>query len=141
MSPYRAGIPYVVAGYGLGPYFPGYPDYGGSDDSAATPGNASDDASGGYDAEPPDQGQLGPYQPTSDMTRPAPVPPSEEAVTLIFKDGRPPEQIHNYLMTRTTLYVGDQHHNAIPMDELDLVATAKVNQDAGVEFQLPNASR
>jgi hypothetical protein len=75
------------------------------------------------------------------MARPAPDPASEEAVTLIFKDGRPPEQIHNYVLTRTTLYVGDQHRRAIPTDQLDLVATAKVNQDAGVEFQLPNASR
>jgi len=69
------------------------------------------------------------------------APASEEAVTLIFKDGRPPEQIHNYILTPTTLYVGDQHHRAIPTDQLDLVATARVNQDAGVDFQLPNALR
>jgi hypothetical protein len=68
-----------------------------------------------------------------------PAPTREEAVTLIFKDGRPPEQIHNYLLTRTTLFVGDQGRRAIPTDQLDLVATAKVNQDAGVDFQLPNA--
>jgi hypothetical protein len=72
------------------------------------------------------------------MAGPAPVPASEEAVTLIFKDGRPPEQIHNYLLTRSTLYVGDPHR-AIPTDQLDLDATAKVNQAAGVDFQLPDS--
>jgi hypothetical protein len=60
-----------------------------------------------------------------------------EAVTLVFKDGRPPEQIHNYILTRTTLFVRDQHARKIPTDQLDLAATAKVNQDAGVDFQLP----
>jgi hypothetical protein len=73
------------------------------------------------------------------MARPAPAPASEEAVTLIFKDGRPPEQIHNYLLTRSTLYVGDQLRRAIPTDQLDLVATAKANQEAGVDFQLPES--
>ncbi len=75
------------------------------------------------------------------MARPAPWPLSEDAVTLIFKDGRPPEQIHNYVLTRTTLFVGDQRRRAIPTDQLDLVATARVNQEAGVDFQLPEAPR
>jgi hypothetical protein len=94
--------------------------------------------------EPPDEEQLapfGPYQPSSEMARPAPAPAYEEAVTLIFRDGRPPEQIHNYILTRTTLYVGDQQRRAIPTDQLDLIATVKVNQDAGVDFQLPEPLR
>jgi hypothetical protein len=61
-----------------------------------------------------------------------------EAVTLVFKDGRSPVQIHNYLLTRTMLYVRDQQHREIPTDQLDLAATAKVNQAAGVDFQLPS---
>jgi hypothetical protein len=60
-----------------------------------------------------------------------------DAVTLIFKDGRPPEHIHNYLLTPTTLFVGDQQRRTIPVDQLDLTATAQVNQDAGVDFRLP----
>jgi hypothetical protein len=144
---YRAGFPYVVPSYGwVAPYFLGYPDDSGYDDSSAAPDNGAANAPEGYEAEPPDQyadqqAPLAPYQPGLEASHPAPDPASEEAVTLIFKDGRPPEQIHNYVLTRTTLYVGDQHHRAIPTDQLDLVATAKVNQDAGVEFQLPNASR
>ena len=66
---------------------------------------------------------------------------SEDAVTLVFKDGRPSEQIHNYILTRTTLYVRDQHHRDIPLDQLDFAATQKLNRDAGVDFQLPEAPK
>ncbi|RSL14702.1 hypothetical protein EDE15_0164 [Edaphobacter aggregans] len=49
----------------------------------------------------------------------------------------PPEQIHNYLLTRATLYVRHQQRRDIALDQLDLAATQKVNHDAGVDFQLP----
>jgi hypothetical protein len=39
------------------------------------------------------------------------------------------------------LYVRDQHHRDIPLDQLDLDATEKVNHKAGVDFQLPELSR
>jgi hypothetical protein len=60
-------------------------------------------------------------------------------VTLIFRDGRPAEQIHNYILTRSTLFVGDGQRREIPTDQLDLAATAKANQDAGMDFRLPDA--
>jgi hypothetical protein len=148
---YRAGFPYVVPNYGW-PYFLGYPDDSGFDDSSAAldngAGNDPANAPEGYEAGPPDQyrgqysgqqEQLAPYQPGPQIARRGTAPASEDAVTLIFKDGRPTEQIHNYILTPTTLYVGDQHHRVIPTDQLDLFATARVNQDAGVDFQLPNA--
>ena len=69
------------------------------------------------------------------------APQNENAVTVVFKDGRPAEQIHNYALTRSTLFVLDEHHRDIPVDEIDLDATRKVNRDAGVEFQLPVALR
>ena len=53
---------------------------------------------------------------------PTSAPPQPYAVTLVFKDGRPSEQIHNYLLTRTTLYVQDQHRRDIALDQLDLSA-------------------
>ena len=94
---------------------------------------------------------MGPYAPApypgasyaapSAESRVWPAQASQPAVTLVFKDGRQPEQIHNYLMTADTLYVEDPGHREIPMNELDLVATAKLNRDAGVDFQLPAASR
>lgn len=59
------------------------------------------------------------------------------AVTLVFKDGRSPEKIHNYALTRTMLYVTDAQPQEIPVADLDLPATEKVNNEAGVKFQLP----
>lgn len=60
-----------------------------------------------------------------------------DAVTLVFKDGRPVEKIHNYALTRTTLYVTDARPREIPVAALDLAATQKANREAGVRFQLP----
>ncbi|MBW4037325.1 MAG: hypothetical protein HIU91_00365 [Acidobacteria bacterium] len=63
---------------------------------------------------------------------------ASNAVTLVFKDGRPPETIHNYALTRTTLYVTDSKPREIAVDDLNLPATEKVNREAGVKFQLPD---
>jgi hypothetical protein len=76
-----------------------------------------------------------PYRPA--YSRPAAEPKSEEAVTLIFKDGRPAEQIHNFILSKTTVHVFDDRRRDVPVDDLDLVATAKVNRAAGVDFELP----
>jgi hypothetical protein len=63
---------------------------------------------------------------------------SRTPVTLVFKDGRPPEQIQNYLLTSRTLTVLDQHRRDIPVDQIDLDATSKANLQAGVEFSVPS---
>jgi hypothetical protein len=70
-----------------------------------------------------------------------PLPAAETPVTLVFKDGRPTEQIHNYLLTPTTLTVLDRHRRDIPVDEIDLNATTRVNLQAGLDFSLPDRSR
>jgi len=67
------------------------------------------------------------------------APPSQASVTLIFKDGRPQEHIHNYLLSRTTLTVLDQGRHEIPVDLLDLPATEQANRATGVDFYLPAA--
>src|SRR3984885_2272840 len=152
-SRYGYGVPYLGLGW-IGPGYlnsgyldsgyPGYPDTTSYDDSQAPPNYAGQAQPnyGGYDNAPPDQ-----TPPALSPPAPPPYPPyaqpqhapsqplaDEDAVTLIFKDGRPPEQIHNYAMTRTTLYVRDQHHRDIPLDQLDFGATQKANRDAGVDF-------
>jgi hypothetical protein len=102
--------------------------------------NEYDEQTDGQEAAPRPGGyEQGPTMPV--YTQPAPSSESNEAVTLIFKDGRPPVQIHNYILTRDTLYVGDRHSSQIPVDQLDIPATEKANQDAGVDFRLPVASR
>jgi hypothetical protein len=148
-SRYGYGVPYLGVGWIAPGYlnfgyldsgYSGYPDTAAYDDPQAPPNYAA-----GYENPPPDQAQPSPVPPYPSYAQPpsAPSPAlaDEDPVTLIFKDGRPPEQIRNYAMTRTTLYVRDQHHRDIPLDQLDFDATQKVNHDAGVDFQLPTISR
>jgi hypothetical protein len=144
---YGYGVPYLGVGW-IAPVYlnSGYLDSGDSgyqdttDDNSQGPPNTAE-----YDNPSPDQAlpAPGPLYPSYIQPPPAPSSalPEEDAVTLIFKDRRPPEQIHNYAMTRTTLYVRDQHHRDIPLDQLDFHATQKVNHDAGIDFQLPKISR
>ena len=145
--PYGPRVRYGVAGYGypglLSPYPLAYPydmgyDDTGYDNSANSqnPTPQGPDGPYGYAESAPQE--LPPYPPPPDQAQPTPVPQRAEAVTLVFKDGRPSEQIHNYILTQTTLYVRDQHPRDIPTDQLDLIATAKVNQAAGVDFQVPS---
>jgi hypothetical protein len=160
-----AYYPYGVAGSvgWVSPYVLGYGDSMGYDEDAqGSPDNAGAGAGQGYGQgydqgygedngpPPPDQGpqQALPPWPSSDPSHanvsPPPqvqAPQPQEAVTLVFKDGRPPEQIHNYLLTGTTLYVQDQRHRDIPLSQLDLVATAKANHEAGVDFRLPGTPK
>jgi len=87
-----------------------------------------------YDSEP---------QAHAEIVRPSarPEPAQVTATTLIFKDGRAPEQIGNYIATHSTVTVieGERHHE-IPVADLDIPATVKANREAGTGFQLPAAS-
>ena len=139
--PYRARVQFVApfwTGW-IGPGFLGYPDTTGYGYLSAPPDYAEP-----YESQPPDVSQPATsnlYPESVEPSRPSSDLESEEAVTLVFKDGRPPEQIHNYVLTRTTIYVRDQHHRDIPLDQLDLAATQRLNHDAGVDFQLPEAPK
>lgn len=117
---------------------PGYYD----NSAYANPAPPADYGSQPYPAPPIEQAEVatpGSYRPA--FERPQPEPEPESVVTLVFKDGRPNEQIHNYMLTRTTLYIQDGHRSEIPIADLDLAATQKINKDAGVDFQLPGTGR
>jgi hypothetical protein len=137
---YLGGAGYIAPGYGWGyPYLPWYPDDWDYDDSSAAPSQPDE----GYDAGPPyplppEYPEIYPQPAAS--PNPAPEPASDETVTLVFKDGRAPLQIHDYVLTNKTLYVWDRHQLVIPTDQLDAVATAKANQEAGIDFQLPETA-
>jgi hypothetical protein len=134
----QAAFGYTGPGFYYGPGYyddPGYSDPG--PQAAYAPP---------YDLPPDQSAMLGPgagdtYRPVYAAAALPPEPLSADAVTLVFKDGRPTEQIHNYLLTRTTLYVQDAQRRNIPVDEIDLVATAKANRAAGVEFALPDGAK
>ena len=144
--PYRIryGVPLGLGWTGYAPWLGlGYWDYPGDyandyDDSQAPPyydGYDPQSEPQSADSEPYQQSQPRPYyQPTPDATQ-APLP--QTSVTLVFKDGRPSEQIHNYLLSRNTLSIYDQSPRQIPVDQLDLTATEKTNREAGVDFRLP----
>jgi hypothetical protein len=138
--PYRAGYVYAYPGY-IGSDYLSYPDYDPYDDSAyVAPQPPASYAPNESEAPPVDPFDTTPstaYRPAYVRPQPPPEPEAETPVTLIYKDGRPPEQIQNYILTRTTLYVQETHLREIPVDQLDLAATQKVNKDAGLEFQLP----
>ena len=56
---------------------------------------------------------------------------------LVFKDGHQLE-VSNYAIVGSTLYdltVGRRHK--IALADLDLTATAKQNDDRGIDFQVP----
>jgi hypothetical protein len=101
------------------------------------------DDQGETPAPPPDYApptyQRPDYDPPAQTPRSSPAPTSQIATTIVFKDGRPAEQIHNYALTQTNLYVMDQQRRDIPLDQIDLAATEKANRAAGIEFQVPQS--
>jgi hypothetical protein len=63
-------------------------------------------------------------------------------VTLVFNDGRPPEQVNSYVLTGSSVFVAEHgHQRVIPVADLDLPATIAQNREAGVDFALPGGSR
>jgi hypothetical protein len=63
-------------------------------------------------------------------------------VTLVFNDGRPPLQVHDYALTGSSVFVAENgQQRVIPITDLDLPATIAQNRQAGVDFELPGGSR
>jgi hypothetical protein len=149
--------PYWYRGY---PYAYGYPYlwpsiFNDSDDYDSQPAS-NNAASQPYDYNNvPYQTQ--PYQPQPEDQQETPAPPPQQntshrapysgapsptssapPVTLVFKDGRSPEQIYNYLLTANTLTVLDKNRRDIPVSQIDVGATAEANLQSGVNFSLPD---
>ena len=137
--PYSYAIPYA---YGPGYYDPGFYGDGGSGYAAPAQSYSPDYSGyggGGYSPAPVQQSVVPENESYRQAYRGMQQPPvaNDDPVTLIYKDGRPPEQIRNYILSRTTLFVPDERHREIAVADLDLDATVKVNRAAGVDFQLP----
>jgi hypothetical protein len=73
-----------------------------------------------------------------DAQRAAPAPAAKPQPTeLVFRDKRT-EEIQNYAISGQTLWVlTEQRARKIPLAELDIVATQKVNEERGVDFEIP----
>lgn len=62
----------------------------------------------------------------------------EPATALVFRDQHV-EEVHNYAIASGTLWVLNDHQagKKIPLAQLDIPATIKMNDDRGVDFQVP----
>jgi hypothetical protein len=66
-----------------------------------------------------------------------PKPEQEPATALVFRDQHV-EEVRNYAISGGTLWViTEQAAKKIPLAQLDLPATVKMNDDRGVDFQVP----
>lgn len=147
---YRYGYGY---GYGYGyPYY-GYYGY----DPLFWDSSSSYDSSEGYQqqneqlsqqinelsnqvAQLREQQQIQSYTPSSSnrQTPPAAAKADPTATTvLIFRDQHR-EEISNYAVVGRTVWVfNEEQAKKIPLAELDVPATIKVNDDRGVDFNVP----
>jgi hypothetical protein len=121
------------AAYGYGQYgdamtqYPGYP--------AAPEPNGYGTAEG-Y-PQPQANDAVGNRQAYSGQTISSPPPP-QPALKVILKDGQQ-LQVHNYLLTSTTLTVLDDSYRQIPLDQIDVNATRQTNLANGLDFRVPHA--
>ncbi|HYK34557.1 hypothetical protein [Alloacidobacterium sp.] len=128
-------VPGLLNSYWDYPYSSEYSD----DQTASYPAQSQVENNNDYG---PETAQYDPQQ-MQDVPPPPPDsggPTPQAPLTLIFKDGHS-QQIRNYAMTRTTLYVLDEvgsgRRPEIPLDEINVSATEKTNQAAGVDFAVP----
>jgi hypothetical protein len=73
-----------------------------------------------------------------DRQRQAAAPEAKPQPTeLVFRDKRT-EEIQNYAISAQTLWVlTEQRARKIPLSEIDIAATQKVNEERGVDFEIP----
>ena len=153
----RRGYGYRRRGYypysGYGGYYP-YGDYGWWDDSD-TQNDDQDSYSGAYSPVPsyPSSnsdnsglrsevqtlgGKIDRLQ--ADVEARARKPEQEPETALVFRD-KHVEEVRNYAISGGTLWVlNEQAAKKIPLAQLDIPATVKLNDDRGVDFQVPGPS-
>jgi hypothetical protein len=139
------GVPGVGVVYGV-PYYP-YSSYDDTSDDPADDASSGSDYRGGptiFDRRGPGMNRSTETQDSDGSyaakveAQPEPQPVSSQPDTLlVFKDGHQLE-IANYAIVGSTLFdLTDGHRRKIALSELDLTATAKQNDDRGIDFQLP----
>jgi hypothetical protein len=63
-----------------------------------------------------------------------------QPTVLVFRDQRQ-EEVQNYAIVGRTLWIfSPQRTEKIPLAEIDLAASAKANEDRGVEFRVPGTA-
>jgi hypothetical protein len=76
---------------------------------------------------------------TASPTAPSPI--ASKPLTVIFKGGRAPEKMQNYMVNSSSLTnLDSEHFEKIPLDQIDVAATQQANRSSGIDFQVPVAS-
>ncbi len=149
----RIGSSYRRNVYGRAPYPYGYYPYLGwygwdfdSADDHARDSYADSYNQSGPVADSDDSGLRGDVQTLSGKidrlqsdveARNRPKPDEEPATALVFRDQHV-EEVRNYAISGGVLWVlNQQAAKKIPLTDLDLDATARMNDDRGVDFQVP----
>ena len=79
------------------------------------------------------------YAPPVEKPAPPEIKPGEPVV-LVFRNGHQ-QQVTNYAIMGDALYVFDDGRKKIALADLDIPATVKANDERGVEFRMPPASK
>ena len=85
-----------------------------------------------------DQDSYARSDPPQRSNDPISADPPAPATVLVFRDQRT-QEIHNYAIVGTTLWAFGQRTQKIPLSDLDVAATAKANEERGVDFHVPGA--
>jgi hypothetical protein len=89
-----------------------------------------------------------PQRASAAPSQPAPAPPGitsaalppVDPTVLVFRDGHQ-QEVRNYAIVGDTLYdIGGSTAKKIKLGDLDLEKTAQVNDQRGVDFQLPKSA-
>jgi hypothetical protein len=141
--PLWPGYPYIID--------PGFYDWGDTydpnDQGAAVPEDLAPYPNYGEPAAYPQQefaGQASPWgaQPAGAGSIAASPPLPEEPLTVIFKNGRAPAKMQNYMLTAKFLTdLDSRHYEQIPLNEIDIAGTQRANSAAGIAFEVPGTSR
>jgi hypothetical protein len=137
-----------------GPYYPYYPyyypmfgDYSSSYDSSEANYQQQRQMASEIDRLSNEVARLREAQEMRAYAAPAPAPqppPRSQAeqeparpTALVFRDRRM-EEVNNYAIVGQTLWIfSEQRARKVPLAELDLPATTKLNEERGVEFRVP----
>jgi hypothetical protein len=78
-----------------------------------------------------------PGTPADGASQSAPVEDVQAETVLVFRD-RHTEQVQNYAIIGRTIWVFQQSRKTkIPLADLDIPATTKLNEDRGIDFRVP----
>jgi hypothetical protein len=105
--------------------------------AAVNGGPAADPEYSNEDATDPSSGSFSANDAPEKLAEPVTVQPT---TVLIFKDGHRSEVVNYAIVGDTLFQFVEGRARKIPLSDLDLAATLKVNEDQGIDFAVPQAS-